>query len=148
MGTSISGGWRWFLGLLRLETVWALDLLSGNIFWLSEINPDVWVRTAPAGFLRKQCISTPIIIYMQQQSLGSAGMGMKLRLFFVKAYKITEDWFFYMKKRFIFESSCSITLEGDGQTDFPLWEPSRAQNYIETTDRSCIYVNIWSILRN
>lgn len=93
-------------------TVWALDLLSGNIFWLSEINPDVWVRTAPAGVLRKQCISIPVIIYMQQQSLGSAGMGMKLRLFFVKAYKITEDWFFYMKKRFIFESSCSITLEG------------------------------------
>jgi hypothetical protein len=46
---------------------WASDLPSGNIFsWLSEINPHVWVSTAPAGALRKQCTLTPLIYIPQQ----------------------------------------------------------------------------------
>lgn len=49
-GNSVSGGLRWLSQLLRVEIVWALELLSGNI-----LSPDVWVRTAPVGVLRKQC---------------------------------------------------------------------------------------------
>lgn len=48
-------GLRWLSQLLRLEVVWALELLSGNILsGLSGISPDVWVRISPAGVLRKQ----------------------------------------------------------------------------------------------
>lgn len=35
-GNSVSGGLRWLSQLLRIEIVWALELLSGNI-----LSPDV-----------------------------------------------------------------------------------------------------------
>lgn len=50
----------------------------------------------------------------------------------------------YEKRGLILSQSAVITMEAA----LPVCKPCRRQNHIETTELSCIYVNIWSTLQD